>query len=132
MKAYLNRNYYKEQTTGTFFLFENDDLLFECHTLEPPDLNNQENISCIPEGEYECTIKKSPKYGNCFHIKNVKDRANILIHHGNYKSNTKGCILVGLNLTDINNDGLVDVTDSKNTRKKLESITDNFTLTIRS
>ena len=130
MRAYLTRNYEKHQTTGRFILTENEDLLFESYSLELPDLNNLRSKSCIPSGDYICKIEASPKYGMVFHVKDVKERSHILIHAGNYKKDTKGCILLGQKLTDINGDGLRDVTNSRNTVNKLESITDEFTLTI--
>lgn len=37
-------------------------------TLELPFLDNQQNISCIPNGEYVMVKHKSPKFGNCFKV----------------------------------------------------------------
>ena len=105
MKAYLFRNYEEHQTTGRFILTENEDLLFKSYSLELPDLNNKPYFSCIPTGDYVCKIERSPKYGPVFHIKDVPGRSHILIHPGNYNKNTKGCLLLGENLTDINGDG---------------------------
>jgi hypothetical protein len=65
------------------------------YTLEPPDLDNASNISCIPKGTYECVIRKSPKYGVTYHVTNVTDRSFILMHAGNVARHTKGCILIG-------------------------------------
>ncbi len=66
-----------------------------CLTLERPWLNNQRNISCIPEGFYLCERKQSPKFGDTFEVKNVRDRSDILFHKGNLSDDTHGCILVG-------------------------------------
>lgn len=130
MKAYLIRNYEDHQTTGRFILTENEELVFNSCSLELPDLNNKRSISCIPEGDYICRLRESPKYGMCFHVNDVTGRSHILIHPGNYKKDTKGCILLGENLTDINGDGLRDVTNSRKTVEKLQSICDDFILTI--
>lgn len=79
---------------GTIGVLLIDQLAF-CATLEPEDLDNQENISCIPEGNYIGERVNSPKYGNTFEIKNVPNRDHILIHSGNVKDHTMGCILLG-------------------------------------
>ena len=52
----------------------------------------------------------------------VPDRNYILIHAGNYYSDIRGCILVGMDHLDINKDGFKDVTYSKDTLKKLYKI----------
>lgn len=62
-------------------------------TLEPPWLNNEPNISCIPSGVYLIKRVNSPKFGDVFEVTNVEDRENILFHWGNKLPNTKGCIL---------------------------------------
>lgn len=83
-------------------------------TLELAWKNNQKKISCIPKGTYKVIPRTSTKYGNHFHITNVQNRDAILFHAGNKHSDILGCILVGLGLKDINTDGLVDLTQSRN------------------
>lgn len=105
--------------------------VFSFYTLELPYLENQFQISCIPKGEYNVEKRNSTKYKDHFHILDVPDRSYILIHAGNYKTHTKGCVLVGRTLKDINKDGFRDVTSSKDTMKKLNEILPNtFRLTI--
>ena len=86
----------KESTIGELFL--NGERL--CDTLENPWLDNQRNISCIPEGEYPVRIRlpRESATRDYIHllVKDVKDRDYILFHIGNFPSQTKGCILVGL------------------------------------
>jgi hypothetical protein len=65
-----------------------------CVTLEPMDLRNAQDISCIPLGTYTCMRKLSPHFGDTFEVTNVPGRANILIHPGNSRSDTHGCILL--------------------------------------
>lgn len=95
---------------------------FTCKTLELPWLDNQRNISCIPAGTYQVEKRNSDKFDDHFHLLSVPDRDLILIHHGNYKKDTEGCILVGKEHIDIDGDGHEDVTSSKDTMKELNSI----------
>lgn len=92
--AYLIRDkVYDSCTLGQLFI---DDEIF--YTLERPWLNNQSNISCIPQGEYQVTAlprSSSGKYRDVFHIQDVPDRFGVLIHNGNIVKHTKGCILIG-------------------------------------
>lgn len=69
--------------------------IFSCSTLELPWLSNAKKISCIPCGSYRLVKHYSRKFGRCFSIKAVPNRSHILIHVGNYKRDTLGCILVG-------------------------------------
>lgn len=64
-----------------------------CVTLEPPDKDNQRNISCIPPGQYICHRYSSDKYGNTWQVMFVPGRSYVLFHAGNVVSHTKGCIL---------------------------------------
>ena len=84
---------------GTLGLLTAGDRTF--WTMELPWRDNQRAMSCIPEGEYECHIRKSRKYGWVYHIRSVPDRSDILLHNGNvaggkgYVTHSKGCILLG-------------------------------------
>ena len=76
---------------------------FMCYTLELPWRANTRNLSCIPAGEYDVTIRISPKYGRIYWILKVDGRSYILIHSGNWagdtlkglNTHTNGCILLG-------------------------------------
>ena len=126
MKVIIAREYGKMQTLGRLVVFDGKEIVLKVLTLELPDLGNQHNISCIPEGSYEVHRIYSPKFGNCFHVQDVPDRTAILIHKGNYNKDTRGCILVGMNHIDIDGDGLKDVSDSTIAMNKLlNTITDN-------
>jgi hypothetical protein len=71
-----------------------------CDTLENPWLDNQRNISCIPEGEYKVRLRLPRESGtrDYLHllVQDVPNRKWVLVHRGNYPSQTQGCILVGL------------------------------------
>ncbi len=69
------------------------------YTLEPPWRGNERNKSCIPKGDYSYSFMSrsaSGKYKNCYHIKDVPGRSEILIHTGNTPDHTLGCVLVGM------------------------------------
>ena len=66
--------------------------------LEPPWLNNQSNISCIPPGTYRCEFmaqSASGKYKNVYWLRGVPSRSGILIHSGNVVDHTLGCLIIG-------------------------------------
>ena len=71
-----------------------------CDTLENPWLDNQRNISCIPEGVYDVRLRlpRESATRSYMHllVKDVPNRDYILLHIGNTAKDTSGCILVGL------------------------------------
>lgn len=109
------------QTLGHFVLYDGTEVLMQCKALELPDRNNARGISRIPPGVYDVEERWSKKYNWHFHVLDVEGRSWILIHHGNYYTQTEGCILVGKDFVDINGDGHLDVTDSRNTLINLQA-----------
>tara|TARA_R110002050_G_scaffold74369_3_gene159589 strand:- start:2881 stop:3300 length:420 start_codon:yes stop_codon:yes gene_type:complete len=113
-----------KQTTGILTLHcDGCKSTLELFTLELPYLDNEKSISSIPTGEYIVQPRISEKYGKHFIITNVVDRSYILIHYGNYYTHTRGCVLVGTSLVDINGDGLNDVINSRKSMNKLVKFT---------
>lgn len=109
-----------KQTLGIMTLYDGHDFPFyEVRTLELAWKENQRRISCIPTGEYEVIKRYSKKYGDHFYILDVPNRDYILIHSANFSRQLLGCVAVGMSHTDIDGDGLRDVTSSKSTLKKL-------------
>jgi len=86
----------KESTIGELFL--NGERI--CDTLENPWQDNQRNISCIPEGEYPVRLRLARESASRDYlhllVQEVPNRDFILVHRGNFPSQTQGCILVGL------------------------------------
>ncbi|MCK4662552.1 MAG: N-acetylmuramidase family protein [Bacteroidales bacterium] len=123
----------KKQTLGQLNILRNQEIIFTCKTLELPWKENKRNISCIPENTYKVKKRFTDKNKFHFHVQDVPGRDWILIHHGNYYTDIRGCILVGLQHIDIDSDGLKDVTSSVATLKKLNQILpEQFDLLIRS
>ena len=85
-----------KSTVGELFL--NDE--FMCDTLENPYINNERNISCIPEGQYSVRLRtaKESATRDYLHllVQDVPNRDYILFHIGNSPKDTRGCILVGV------------------------------------
>lgn len=111
-----------DQIKGQLFVLDQyANIVFHCYTLELPWKKNRKRVSCIPEGRYNVRKRHSAKYKDHLHILDVPDRSFILIHEANYVRQLLGCIAVGENRVDIDNDGLIDVTNSIATKKKLLS-----------
>jgi 7-cyano-7-deazaguanine synthase in queuosine biosynthesis len=101
-------------------------------TIELEWKNNARRISCIPIGTYTVVKRTSNKYGNHFHLLNVPGRNMILIHSGNYYSDSLGCIIVGDAHKDIDGDGMVDVINSKVTLSRMyTTFPDRFKIVIK-
>lgn len=80
-------------------------------TIELPWKENQNKISCIPEGSYKLKKRVSGivdrttkgKYVEGWEVTKVEGRTYIMIHIGNITSNFEGCIGIGYGLGVINN-----------------------------
>lgn len=88
----IKRTHYRDD--GTFGVIDDEGEMFAL-TVELPWKDNQQNISCIPEGEYDLKRKNSPHFGESFEVLNVPNRTDILIHPANTIEDLKGCIGLG-------------------------------------
>ena len=107
MKLILRRIALKEEyTIGKLYI----DGEYFCDVLEPPtrDLNKNgifdngetkvKNNTAIPFGTYNVIINRSPRFKRDLpRLLNVPNFDGVLIHRGNTKNDTSGCILVGEN-----------------------------------
>lgn len=105
-----------KQTLGIIQVYEPDGTpVLRLVSLELPWRDNKRKISRIPEGVYKLAkvagTAKIP-YPHLW-IYPVPNRSGIKIHKGNYYYQLEGCVLPGLTHTDLNKDGLLDVTDSE-------------------
>lgn len=76
---------------------------WSCFTVERPWLDNRPRESCIPDGVYRMSRRRSPvvertsdgDYLEGWEVCDVPGRSYIMIHPGNWPHNFKGCIGVG-------------------------------------
>ena len=92
----IRETFTEVSTIGKLFL----DGEFLCDTLENPYLNNQRNISCIPEGQYKVRLRTARESATKEYlhllVQDVPNRSLVLFHTGNTAKDTRGCILVGI------------------------------------
>ena len=92
IRTYFNQNY----TKGIMLV---DDVFFG-YTLEPQKKGSNETNClnrCIDTGKYVAVYEYSAKFKkHLIELKNVRNHTEIKIHSGNFRSDTRGCILVGL------------------------------------
>jgi len=123
----IKRMYLPQCTLGVLTVGD-----FRCFTLELPTLDNAPDISCIyAAGGFRGYKHFSPHNGDVIAIDNVMDRTHIQIHSGNFTRDILGCILVGDSIKFLDGDNIPDVTNSRNTLKKLlAELPDTFNIEI--
>lgn len=85
--------------------------------------NNQNNISCIPEGTYKVVLEYSDRFKkDLWEIKGVPNRAECKFHSANYWYQLNGCIALGRKRIDINSDGYADVTSSRDVMNEFHEL----------
>lgn len=123
----------KNQTTGNLSVSVGT-TKFSCKTMELPWLENKRNVSCIPTGTYLVKWTLSPRMMKyTYEVQKVPNRSGIRIHAGNFYKDFLGCIGLGASFADINKDGEIDITSSRNTVKAFEALMGkkDFTLVIK-
>ena len=117
MKITLDRGYLPDGTFGTWYL-ERSATIWECKTVERPWLDNQRNISCIPEGTYRIFRSEYHRGGyECFEVDGVYGRSLIKIHVANWPKDVEGCIGLGREIVPLNVSGnpVLAVSSSRDT-----------------
>ena len=109
----------KNQTLGNCVVYDEcNNPIFSALSLERGWRNNEQGVSCIPDGTYEVELEYSNRFNKeLWEIKGVENRSECKFHSANYWFQLNGCIALGNRLADINNDGYRDVLASKNTMK---------------
>lgn len=71
-------------------------------------------------------------FGWHYHVQNVPNRSGILFHPANYVFQLQGCTAPGLSHTDLNKDGVIDVTNSRLAMQKMLTVLgDRFKLIVQ-
>ncbi|MEW7289043.1 DUF5675 family protein [Aquimarina sp. 2304DJ70-9] len=111
------QTYTENEVLGKLYIFDESGIpVFECFSLELAWRDNQKNISCVPAGTYQIVKEFSPRFEkDLWELKGVPNRNETKIHVANFHTQLNGCIAIGSNLSDINNDNELDVTNSRNT-----------------
>lgn len=119
----------RKQSTGIFIVQdENGNILFTSKSLERGWLNNLNNISCVPAGNYKLVLEYSPKFNtNLWELYGVVNRRECKVHVANYWHELNGCIAPGVTQADINHDGYVDNVSSRNALKGFHEAMQGFT-----
>lgn len=129
--VFIQRTYKDRVTLSNIEVFDGSNVIYRCKGLELPWVNNERRISCVPEGLYTTVARKSARYDEHFHLLDVPARDLILIHHGNFVTrDTLGCIIVGRTISDIDGDGICDVTSSKATMDELKNVLPDEFITV--
>lgn len=85
----LLRSYGAQGVNGCIYLGDQQ----VCYSIELPWRNNQQQVSCIPEGSYPILKRYSKRFGWHLHLQNVPGRSMILIHPANNAiKELRGCI----------------------------------------
>jgi hypothetical protein len=130
-KVVLYRNtYLNPEILGHLMVFDekpdgSSTLIFECKTLELGYKNNQKSISSVPAGFYELKFEYSPKFNRrLWELKGVPNRSEAKIHPANFYKDLNGCIGLGDLHVNVNNDGILDLRNSKSTLKRFHKAMD--------
>ena len=130
MELVLTRRYHAKGTNG--ILRHNSNFL--CYTIELPWLDNQPQVSCIPEGRYRLQPRFSIRHKTHLLLQQVRGRALILIHAANDAiRELRGCIAPVTKLTGIGKGSLSRTACRKVLDLVLEAVDDGpVYLTIKS
>jgi hypothetical protein len=93
--------------------------VFKGVSLERGWIDNQNNISCIPVGEYAVKLEWSPRFNmELWEIYGVEGRSECKFHAANYWTDLNGCIGLGKYEDNIDGDPVMDIAHSKVTMKR--------------
>ena len=111
------------QSLGSFYVIDGCDVVFKSESIERGWVNNENMISCYPEGTYEIVLEYSPRFKQpLWEIKGIEGRSECKIHAANFARELNGCTALGKNRSDIDKDGSLDVTSSRDTMKLFHEV----------
>lgn len=96
-------------TADTFGVLLRDDTNVPvCLSLELPDKANAHDVSCIPASAYRCVWTITPKHPDgVYQLQNVPHRSGIEIHVANKASQLLGCLALGQQFGQLDQDEAV-------------------------
>src|SRR5690606_5879157 len=106
-----------------YIIYQHNVTVYVGVSLERGWKNNQNNVSCAPEGTYDLVLEYSPRFKkDLWELYGVPNRKEIKFHNANYWRELEGCIALGLQFKDIDGDGDPDITSSGPTMKKFHEL----------
>ena len=88
--------------------------LYFTKAMELPYRDNRRMESSIPPGTYVIRKEYSPRFNmQLWELYGVPNRSEIKIHVANFVRQLNGCIALGKRISDINNDGNLDLASSR-------------------
>lgn len=112
----------QQASLGTCFIYDGEAQLFKSDSLERGWVNNENMISCIPEGDYPLVLEYSNKFKKeLWEIKDVPSRSECKFHVANYWYDLNGCVALGRNRKYIDGDAIMDITSSRDTMKEFHA-----------
>jgi len=124
---HIKRMYLKNCTLGILTYKD-----FRCFVLELPWINNEKDISCILKGTHKAFKRFSPgKQYDVIEYESIPGRTFIQAHGGNFTRQLLGCQLYGDSIKFLDGDDIPDITNTRDTlRKLLEMLPDKFEINI--
>lgn len=93
-------------TYGVLVVIDNGNPAFSCPTIENAEKS-------FPDGDYDIVFEYSTRFNkHLWELKGIPGRGEIKVHAANYYNQLEGCIGVGLSMSDINKDGVMDIAES--------------------
>lgn len=91
----IHRQYSSEGCTSGYLAINGE---IKSYTVELPWHGNEPEISSIPTGEYAANLRYDHSDQWRIEFRDVPGRSAIQIHTGNSPADSKGCILIGMEL----------------------------------
>jgi hypothetical protein len=109
----------ENQTLGACTVLDPENQpIFAGLALERGWRNNERMVSCYPQGVYELVYEYSDRFGRyLWEVKDVPNRSECKFHSANHWHELNGCTSLGSRPKDFDNDGYLDITNSRNTMK---------------
>jgi len=123
----INRDLLEDkQTLGVCYIKnEKHEIIFKSESIERGWKDNQNMISCVPDGTYDVVLEYSSRFKKkLYELKGVPGRSECKFHAANYARQLNGCIALGKDRKDIDGDGYFDVTSSRITMGKFHEALD--------